>query len=82
MLYNDADAAYRPRMKNNDYRDIINLPHHVSYSRRHMSVHDRAAQFAPFAALTGLEDSIEDSAKSYAERFNAYYHNTADIPGA
>ena len=35
------------------YDDIINLPHHVSATRPHMSQHDRAAQFSPFAALTG-----------------------------
>lgn len=35
------------------YETIINLPHHVSAIRPHMSMHDRAAQFAAFAALTG-----------------------------
>ena len=40
------------------YDDIINLPHHVSPTRQRMSMHDRAAQFAPFAALTGYDDSI------------------------
>lgn len=50
----------------NNYEDIINLPHHVSEKRRHMSVHDRAAQFAPFAALTGFEEEIEEAARNVA----------------
>lgn len=36
------------------YQDIINLPHHVSKNRPHMSMRDRAAQFSPFAALSGM----------------------------
>lgn len=43
------------------YDDIINLPHHQSTERTHMSLHDRAAQFAPFAALTGYEEAIEET---------------------
>jgi len=42
----------------NSYDDIIGLPHHQSIKRKHMSMHDRAAQFAPFAALTGYEDAV------------------------
>ncbi|MEE1262261.1 hypothetical protein [Ruminococcus sp.] len=38
------------------YADIINLPHFQSQKRPHMSLYDRAAQFAPFAALTGFDD--------------------------
>lgn len=45
------------------YDDIINLPHHVSDKHPQMSIHDRAAQFAPFAALTGHEDVISDTAE-------------------
>ena len=45
------------------YDDIINLPHHQSKERPHMSLHDRAAQFAPFAALTGHEDAIKETAR-------------------
>ena len=40
-------------MKNNSYEDIINLPHPVSKNHPQMPLRDRAAQFAPFAALTG-----------------------------
>lgn len=38
------------------YEDIINLPHHVSKKRPQMSMYQRAAQFAPFAALKGGEE--------------------------
>lgn len=46
-----------------DYCDIINLPHHVSKNRPQMSMHDRAAQFAPFAALTGYDDAVKETAR-------------------
>lgn len=44
------------------YDDIINLPHHRSCTRPHMSMHNRAAQFMPFAALTGYDDIIKQTA--------------------
>ncbi len=46
-----------------DYDDIINLPHHQSDRRPHMSLYDRAAQFAPFSALTGHDDAIKETAR-------------------
>ena len=50
---------------NNDfpYKDIIDLPHHQSAGRKHMSLYDRAAQFAPFAALTGYDDIIAETGR-------------------
>ena len=45
------------------YADIIDLPHHQSNTRPHMSRHDRAAQFSPFAALSGYEDMVEEEAR-------------------
>ena len=47
----------------NSYDDIIDLPHHVSETHPHMSLHDRAAQFSPFAALTGHGAAIEETAR-------------------
>lgn len=47
----------------NRYDDIIDLPHHVSKKHPHMSMHDRAAQFSPFAALTGHGAAIEETAR-------------------
>ena len=41
-----------------NYEDIINLPHHISSKRPQMSMLDRAAQFSPFAALTGYDLSL------------------------
>lgn len=45
------------------YDDIINLPHHVSESHPPMSYHDRAAQFSPFAALSGFEGAVKETAR-------------------
>ena len=45
------------------YDDIIHLPHHISSTRPRMSGIDRAAQFSPFAALTGYDASIKESAR-------------------
>ena len=45
------------------YDDIINLPHHVSKARPHMTAIDRAAQFSPFAALTGYDVAIKETAR-------------------
>ena len=44
------------------YSDIIDLPHHQSVRRPHMSVYNRAAQFAPFAALVGYDEMVQDTA--------------------
>ncbi len=45
-----------------DYSDIIDLPHHTSVKHPRMAAEMRAAQFAPFAALTGYEETIEETA--------------------
>ena len=45
------------------YDDIINLPHHVSTKRPQMSMQDRAAQFSPFAALTGYDAAVKEAAR-------------------
>ena len=44
------------------YSDIIDLPHHQSIYRPHMTVYNRAAQFAPFAALVGYDEMVQDTA--------------------
>ncbi|MBR4645429.1 MAG: hypothetical protein IKO73_09850 [Bacteroidaceae bacterium] len=46
-----------------DYADIIDLPHHVSKRHPQMSMWNRAAQFAPFAALSGHDEAIKETAK-------------------
>ena len=45
------------------YADIIDLPHHQSEGRKHMSLYDRAAQFSPFAALTGYDEIIAETGR-------------------
>lgn len=49
--------------KTSEYDNIINLPHHVSTKRPQMSQHNRAAQFSPFAALTGYDAEIKETAR-------------------
>lgn len=46
-----------------NYEDIINLPHHRSRKHPPMPVLDRAAQFSPFAALTGHDEAIKETAR-------------------
>ena len=46
-----------------NYDDIINLPHHVSTKHPPLSIEQRAAQFAPFAALTGYEEAVKETSR-------------------
>lgn len=55
-------------MNINKYDDIINLPRHISKKHPQMSVEERAAQFAPFAALVGYEDEVEETARITEKR--------------
>ncbi|MCQ2240427.1 hypothetical protein [Treponema sp.] len=48
-----------------DYDDMLNLPHPDSANHKRMEPDKRAAQFAPFAALTGYETSIENTAREF-----------------
>lgn len=54
-------------VKNDDprvvYADIIDLPHHQAENRNHMSLYDRASQFAPFAALVGYDEMVKEEAR-------------------
>ena len=52
------------------YDDIINLPHHISKKHPQMSLYARSAQFAPFAALTGYEDAVKETARETNERID------------
>ena len=45
------------------YDDILHLPHHTSKTHPRMSRLDRAAQFSPFAALTGYDDVVKETAR-------------------
>ena len=76
------------------YADIINLPHHVSRTHPQMSMADRAAQFSPFAALSGHDAAIAEAARltdvrpildeSADHEYHSLLHCSArsDTPGA
>lgn len=51
------------QIRKDSYEDIIGLEHHQSKTHPHMSIHDRAAQFAPFSALTGHGAAIAETAR-------------------
>ncbi len=52
------------------YADIINMPHHVSPNRPRMSDTDRAAQFSPFAALTGYDSTVAEAGRLTDKKLN------------
>lgn len=61
---NDSDRKVRnsgPDWRR--YADIIDEPHHVSKKHKRMSMEERAAQFSPFAALTGYEAAVKETAR-------------------
>lgn len=68
-------------MKRN-YDDIINLPRHVSDKHPHMSIHDRAAQFAPFAALTGHSEAVSETARYVDKKIDLGEDAIKDIQDA
>ena len=55
------------------YGDILKLPHHVSETHPLMPTADRAAQFAPFAALTGYKEAIEETERMAEEKVEREY---------
>ncbi len=54
--------------KRDSYEDIIQFPHHVSHKRKPMTQYQRAAQFSPFAALTGHHEAICETARLTEEK--------------
>lgn len=62
-----------------DYEDIIDMPRHISSKHPQMSVYDRAAQFAPFAALTGYEELIEEAGAANAAKRDSVYGTDDDL---
>ena len=65
-------------MEKDDYKDIIDLPRPVSKKHTPMPVINRAAQFAPFAALTGYESAIDATAKKALEKMDVRYSSEPD----
>ncbi len=68
-------------MNINKYEDIINLPRYISKKHPQMPIEERAAQFAPFAALVGYEDAVEETARITEKRIelNEEEKNILDI---
>lgn len=64
----DIRIEDRRRSAEEIYGDIINLPHPESVRHKRMSELDRAAQFAPFAALTGYEDAVDETGRLTRDR--------------
>ena len=62
-----------------EYDDIINLPLHVSKARQPMSMLERAAQFSPFAALTGYGDAIDETARLTDARIELSEEERAEL---
>lgn len=61
------------------YKDIINLPHKQSTKRPRMPLLDRAAQFAPFAALTGYDDAINETGRLTNEKIELSEENLNEL---
>ena len=62
------------------YDDILNMEHHTSLRHPRMPLHDRAAQFAPFAALTGYEEVIGETIRlNYAGEESDETDETASV---
>lgn len=62
-----------------NYEDIVELPHHVSKTRPQMDRQNRAAQFSPFAALTGYEDAVAEEARLTEARIELTDGRMAEI---
>lgn len=58
---------------NDRYKYIINLPHYEPKKHKRMSREARAAQFAPFAALTGFDDMIDETNASEFDNSEYYF---------
>lgn len=66
-------------IRDKDYSDIIRLPHHVSKVHAKMSISDRAAQFSPFAALTGHDQAIKETARLVEQKLDLDEDQKLDI---
>ena len=61
------------------YDDIIDLPHPVSQRHPQMPLADRAAQFSPFAALTGLDAALQETARLTDQRITLDEYEQAEL---
>ncbi len=67
-MKDDTKLSVEEREAIRRYGDLLDLPHHVSKKHRQMTMLERAAQFSPFAALTGYGDAIKETARLTDER--------------
>lgn len=65
IMVNRKDRSMEAKWK---YEDMLNMPHHISKSHPRMSMKERAAQFAPFAALTGHDKQVKETEEKAIER--------------
>ena len=66
----------------NDFSAIMNLPHHVSQKRRQMTLEERAAQFSAFAALSGYDEEIDETARLTSPREAMSEDDIAELDAA
>ena len=60
----EIDHSLQNKFQNSSrYEDMLELPHHISRERPQMAMEERAAQFSPFAALTGYGDAIRETGR-------------------
>lgn len=60
----EIDRSLQNKFQNSSrYEDMLELPHHISRERPQMAMEERAAQFSPFAALTGYGDAIRETGR-------------------
>lgn len=62
-----------------DYRNMLHLPHHVSAKHPPMPIEDRAAQFAPFAALTGYDEEIKEATRRVQQKISLNEDQLAEL---
>lgn len=82
MVVEQDKRGMGDKMKNQGvhaYDDIINLPHHQSTKHAHMPVADRAAQFSPFAALSGHDAAIKETARLTDRRIDLDEYGKAAV---
>ena len=65
-----------------NYDDIINLPHHVSKVHPQLSMYQRAAQFAPFAALTGYKEAVDRTTAENEAKYEPSNEEDFEFEGA
>lgn len=61
------------------YKDMIDMPHHQSAARKHMSLYDRATQFSPYAALVGYDEIIAETGRLTDDKLDLPEHTQDEL---